>query len=120
LLEPHRCYLAEIDRLQAAGIVIHGLAHITGGGLLDNPPRIFPPGLGARLQRGSWPEPPVFGLIQRLGAVSAPEMFRVFNMGLGMLAVVSQEQAAAAQTAVPALLLVGQITQGASHVEIAE
>jgi len=118
LLEPHRCYLAEIDRLQAAGVVIHGLAHITGGGLLDNPPRILPPGLGARLQRGSWPEPPIFGLIQRLDDASMPEMFRVFNMGLGMLVIVSQEQAAAAQTAVPELLPVGQITQGAPRVEI--
>jgi phosphoribosylformylglycinamidine cyclo-ligase len=88
LLAPHRVYLQEIGRLLAEHVDIRGLAHITGGGLIDNPPRIFPDGLGARLLRGSWPEPPIFSLIQQLGEIDSQEMFHVFNMGLGMLMIV--------------------------------
>ncbi len=93
LLAPHRAYLAEVQRLQAAGITIKGLAHITGGGLLDNPPRIFPPGVAARLWRRSWPVPPIFWLIQRLGQIEEREMAHVFNLGLGMLVIVPPLQA---------------------------
>ncbi|MCD6288960.1 MAG: phosphoribosylformylglycinamidine cyclo-ligase, partial [Anaerolineae bacterium] len=93
LLAPHRSYLAEVRRLREAGIVIKGMAHITGGGLIDNPPRIFPEGVAARLHRGSWPIPPIFQLIQRLGEVSEEEMAHVFNLGLGMLLIVPAEQA---------------------------
>ncbi len=93
LLAPHRSYLDEVQRLRDAGIAIHGLAHITGGGLLDNPPRIFPPGVAARLWQGSWPIPPIFQLIQRLGQIEAYEMAHVFNLGLGMLVIVPAEQA---------------------------
>jgi phosphoribosylformylglycinamidine cyclo-ligase len=93
LLAVHRSYLEPVQRLLSAGITIHGLAHITGGGLVDNPPRIFPEGLAAVLHRGSWPEPPIFGLIQYLGEISDAEMFHVFNMGLGMLMVVPAEEA---------------------------
>jgi phosphoribosylformylglycinamidine cyclo-ligase len=92
LLAPHRAYLEPIRRLWQAGVQINGLCHITGGGLVDNPPRIFPTGVGAQLWRGSWPVPPIFGLIQQLGRVSEAEMFHVFNMGLGMLVVLAQEQ----------------------------
>jgi phosphoribosylformylglycinamidine cyclo-ligase len=81
-------YVLGNGRLLAAHVDIRGLAHITGGGLIDNPPRIFPDGLGARLQRGSWPELPIFSLIQQLGEIDSQEMFHVFNMGLGMLMVV--------------------------------
>ena len=77
-----------------AGVDIHGLAHITGGGLIDNPPRIFPDGLGAKLNLGSWPILPIFNLIQQLGSIPDAEMHHVFNMGLGMLVIVSPEQAA--------------------------
>ncbi len=85
LLAPHRCYLAEIRRLLRAGIVIKGLAHITGGGLIDNPPRILPDGAAIHLRGGSWPIPPLFQLIQRAGQIDAAEMAHVFNLGLGML-----------------------------------
>jgi phosphoribosylformylglycinamidine cyclo-ligase len=67
---------------------VRGLAHITGGGVIDNLPRIFADGIGAVVRRGSWPEPAIFNLIQTHGAVSSPEMFHAFNMGLGMLVVV--------------------------------
>jgi len=93
LLAPHRAYLAEVRRLWDAGIAIRGLAHITGGGLIDNPPRIFPHGIAARLRRDSWPIPPIFQLIQRLGQIDEHEMAHVFNLGLGMLAIVPAAQA---------------------------
>jgi phosphoribosylamine--glycine ligase/phosphoribosylaminoimidazole synthetase len=93
LLEPHRSYLAEVCRLWDAGIAIKGMAHITGGGLIDNPPRILPMGVAARLRWGSWIVPPIFQLIQRVGQVSREEMARVFNLGLGMLLIVSVDQA---------------------------
>ncbi|MEJ5198909.1 MAG: AIR synthase-related protein, partial [Anaerolineae bacterium] len=96
LLAPHRAYLVEVERLWATGITIKGLAHITGGGLLDNPPRIFPPGVAGRIRRASWPVPPIFQLIQRLGQIDEQEMAHVFNLGLGMLVIVSADQADAA------------------------
>ena len=102
LLAPHRAYLAEVQRLWAAGVAIHGLAHITGGGLLDNPPRIFPPAVAGRLRWGSWPIPPIFRLIQRLGQIDEREMAHTFNLGLGMLIITSADQADAALRALGA------------------
>jgi phosphoribosylformylglycinamidine cyclo-ligase len=110
LLAPHRAYLADVRRLWDAGIAIKGLAHITGGGLIDNPPRIFPTGVAARLRRGSWPVPPIFQLIQRLGQVDEHEMAHAFNLGLGMWVIVSTGQADAALHALGAdAWLVGEM-----------
>jgi phosphoribosylformylglycinamidine cyclo-ligase len=92
LLKPHRAYLNEISKLQAAGVTLKGMAHITGGGLIDNLPRIFPPGVAARIRRGSWPIPPIFQLMQRLGQVSQAEMARIFNLGVGMALVIPAAQ----------------------------
>jgi phosphoribosylformylglycinamidine cyclo-ligase len=69
--------------------VVHGIAHITGGGLHENLARVFPPGVGATIDRGSWPTPPVFTWLQELGDVDDDEMHRVFNMGVGLALVVS-------------------------------
>lgn len=102
LLVPHRSYLPVIGKLWAAGIGVKGLAHITGGGLIDNPPRILTEGVAMRIQVGSWPVPPLFQLIQRTGNVALAEMAHVFNLGLGMLAVVPAEQAAIALAALGA------------------
>jgi phosphoribosylformylglycinamidine cyclo-ligase len=77
------------------------MAHITGGGLIDNPPRILPAGVAARLRRGSWPVPPIFQLIRSAGAVDDAEMAHVFNLGLGMLLVVDAGQTPAALAALP-------------------
>jgi len=92
LLKPHRSYLKALDRLLETG-AIKGLAHITGGGLLDNIPRILPKGVAVEIDGGSWPVLPVFDLISRIGNVSRSEMFRTFNMGLGMVVVVSPSEA---------------------------
>jgi phosphoribosylformylglycinamidine cyclo-ligase len=69
--------------------IVHGIAHITGGGLIDNPPRILPEGCAIRLSRASWQVPPVFPWLQNLGGVSDDEMFRVFNMGIGLVLIVA-------------------------------
>ncbi len=92
LLEPHRCYLHDVERLREA-VQIKGMAHITGGGLVDNPPRMLPDGLRARFDWGSWPVPPIFSLIRRLAGISDEEMRRVFNLGLGMVLVVAPDDA---------------------------
>jgi phosphoribosylformylglycinamidine cyclo-ligase len=88
LLLPHRSYLKPLDDVLDKG-VIKGLAHITGGGLTDNIPRILPEGTGVRIDRRSWAVPPLFELLRRLGNVSDSEMYRTFNMGIGMVIVCS-------------------------------
>lgn len=93
LLAPHRPYLRELERLWAAGVEVRGMAHITGGGLIENPPRILPSGIAARIRRGSWPMPPLFAMIARDGGIDPIEMARVFNLGLGMLLFVPQAEA---------------------------
>ncbi|HEX8692797.1 MAG TPA: phosphoribosylformylglycinamidine cyclo-ligase [Longimicrobium sp.] len=95
LLRVHRSYLRPLLPLIERGVV-HGLAHITGGGLLDNVPRILPGGLDARFRRSTWEVPNVFRVLQREGGVDEREMFRAFNMGVGMVAVVPPEEAEAA------------------------
>lgn len=112
LLAPHRCYLAEVKRLQQAGLTIKGLAHITGGGLIDNPPRILPDGVAFHLHRGTWPIPPLFQLIQRAGRIDDHEMAHVFNLGLGMLVVVPADQANQALGLLGDAWLVGEAVAG--------
>jgi phosphoribosylformylglycinamidine cyclo-ligase len=86
LLLPHVSYLKPLDGLLDKG-VIKGLAHITGGGLTDNIPRILPENTAVRIERGSWRIPPLFELLRQLGNVSDAEMYRTFNMGVGMVIV---------------------------------
>lgn len=102
LLRVHRSYLAAVTSLREQ-VEIKGLAHITGGGILENLPRIFPAGCAARMEKGSWPVPAIFQLIAREGDVAEAEMYRVFNMGAGMLAVVSSADAARMPSRVEAL-----------------
>ncbi|HEX6851695.1 MAG TPA: phosphoribosylformylglycinamidine cyclo-ligase [Candidatus Polarisedimenticolaceae bacterium] len=96
LLAEHRSYLAPLAPCLDAGLV-RGLAHITGGGLTDNLPRILPQGTGARIDLGSWPVLPVYGFLQRHGRIADDEMYRAFNMGVGMVVVVAPEDAAAVE-----------------------
>jgi phosphoribosylformylglycinamidine cyclo-ligase len=113
LLAVHRSYLQPVQQLWEAGIQVRGLAHITGGGIIDNLPRILPDGIGAVIRRGSWPEPPIFGLIQSEGDIPNEEMFHVFNMGLGMLVIVSPEQAKLAKSILDNdIFSVGEIVTG--------
>ncbi len=93
-LEPHRAYVREVEALRQA-TEVRGLAHITGGGMAGNLPRALGEsrGLGARIEAGSWKEPGVFALIRTLGGVDEAEMRRVFNLGVGMCAVVPADEA---------------------------
>lgn len=118
LLAVHRSYLGAVRKLWRAEVDLHGLAHVTGGGAIDNLPRIFPDGIGAAIRRGSWSEPPIFGLIQRAGAITDDEMFHVFNMGLGMLLIVPPDQVDRVQHAVAEAVLVGEIIAGDGLVRI--
>ncbi|TMA28258.1 MAG: phosphoribosylformylglycinamidine cyclo-ligase [Deltaproteobacteria bacterium] len=95
LLEPTRIYVKDCLALREA-VQVHAFAHITGGGLPGNLPRVLPRGHRAVLRRGSWPVPPVFDRIQRAGNVAPDEMLRTFNLGVGMCAVVGKSDAASA------------------------
>lgn len=110
LLEPHACYLDPVQRLRAQ-VRVKGLAHITGGGLPGNIPRILPAGLGARIHRGRWPEPVIFSYLQPF--IPDGEMWRAFNMGIGMVAVIDADQAATAARALGGdASIVGEVVAG--------
>ncbi|ACO46358.1 phosphoribosylformylglycinamidine cyclo-ligase [Deinococcus deserti] len=89
---PHRSYLQAHAALESAGVDIRGMAHITGGGLVDNPPRVFPAGIGMRVDTSSWSVPPLFELIVREAQVERLEAFRALNMGVGFLFIVPAAQ----------------------------
>src|SRR5262249_3179382 len=99
LLAPHRCYLPVLQPLlQDSRQPIKGLIHITGGGFYENIPRVLPNNLGAQINLGSWPIPPLFQLIQQRGNVPNEQMYRVFNMGIGMILIVAPENLALVQS----------------------
>ena len=106
LLEPHRSYY---PLLEPALPLLKGMAHITGGGLYENVPRVLPDGLGALFHTSSWDVPPIFSLIQRAGNVSREEMFRVFNMGLGMVLVCDPQNVDDICRLVPEARVVGSV-----------
>ncbi len=92
LLQPTKIYARAVRSVLThykVKAVVHGIAHITGGGLFENLARILPVGVGVTIDRGSWTIPPVFNWLQQLGDVDADEMYRVFNMGVGLVLVVS-------------------------------
>ena len=97
LLEPTRIYVKQVMPIVEAGLV-KGMAHITGGGLVENLPRVLPEGVGAVLDKTAWQAPKVFDLIQAKGKVSEPEMMRTFNMGIGMALVVGSADVERVQT----------------------
>ena len=120
LLQPHRCYAAEVLALFAR-LRVHAVANITGGGLADNIVRVLPEGCRARLTR-TWPQPPVFAWLQRLGQVPTADMERTFNLGIGMAIVVAASDAAPAlrhfeEQGVPAFEI-GEIARGARGVDL--
>lgn len=120
LLRVHRCYLPQVEGALAAGVTINGLAHITGGGVIDNLPRILPQGVSARLTKGACPILPIFDLIQQTGNISDDEMYRVFNMGMGMLLVVPAEHAAKLASTLDGAYRVGDIINGDGAVILEE
>ncbi|MBS1799792.1 MAG: phosphoribosylformylglycinamidine cyclo-ligase [Acidobacteria bacterium] len=91
LMRVHRSYLAIVKKL-TNGDVVSGMAHITGGGITENLPRIFPKGVGAQVDLASWQVPPLFEHLQKLGNVERDEMLRTFNMGIGMIVVVPADK----------------------------
>lgn len=108
LLEPHRCYFNQIKPVLE---LVKGLAHITGGGFEGNVPRILPPGLVVYFRKGSWDIPPIFSLIQRQGNVVDAEMYRVFNMGVGMAVVCSPHDVSKLTGSIPEARIVGEVVK---------
>jgi phosphoribosylformylglycinamidine cyclo-ligase len=106
LLEPHRCYYPQLKPLLP---LIKGLAHITGGGIGGNLSRILPKGLGAEINKKAWGKPPIFNLIQKKGNIEEAEMYRVFNMGIGMIIVCSPQQSDKVMAALPQSKAIGKI-----------
>jgi len=121
LLAPHRCYIGAVLPLLEE-FDVHAIAHITGGGIHDNLPRVLPADCQAFVERRTWTPAPIFPLIQDLGNVPDAEMFRTFNMGIGMILVVSAEQAA---DIVERLIesgenaaVIGHIARGSNEVQV--
>jgi phosphoribosylformylglycinamidine cyclo-ligase/phosphoribosylamine--glycine ligase/phosphoribosylformylglycinamidine cyclo-ligase len=110
LLAPHRSYFnvlyPHLDKVKA-------LAHLTGGGFIENIPRVLPENLGAEIHLGSWQVPPLWKLIQETGNISTEEMYRVFNMGIGMVALVDKSVAADFQTSISEpTSVIGELVEG--------
>jgi phosphoribosylformylglycinamidine cyclo-ligase len=123
LLRVHRSYLHSLLPLLGRDS-IHALAHITGGGLLENIPRVLPADLAARIDLGSWTVPTVFGVLQRAGGIEQAEMFRTFNMGIGMVAIVAAADADAVLAELRAAgedaSVVGEIVPGNNDVILSQ
>ena len=115
LLEPHRCYYHELKPLLP---YIKGMAHITGGGLEGNVPRVLPQGLGTRFETGAWAAPPIFELIQKQGSVDRDEMYRVFNMGIGMVVICAQENVNRLTNALPEAGVIGEVIKQEGKVRV--
>jgi len=112
LLEPHRGYYNQLKPLLP---LVKGMAHITGGGLVDNVPRVLPPGLAARFRSQSWTVPPIFRLIQQRGNVDRPEMYRVFNMGIGMVLICAPDNVAQLTGSMPEARVIGEVVKQAGE-----
>jgi len=120
LMKTHRSYLHVIQKLVAAGLT-NGMAHITGGGITENLPRILPKGTAAQVELGSWPVLPIFEHLRELGQVSQDEMMRTFNMGVGLIAVIPAAKFTRAKTlldrAEEKFFVVGRIVKGEKRVQ---
>jgi phosphoribosylformylglycinamidine cyclo-ligase len=112
LLAVHRSYLGDVDQLWKVGVVVKGMAHITGGGLLENIPRTLPGGTGVQIRRGSWPVPPIFDFLVKEADVDEQEAFRVFNMGVGMVLVIAPDELTRVRTILPESDVIGEVVAG--------
>ncbi len=116
LLAPHRSYFPVVYSLLSS---VKALAHITGGGFIENIPRVLPDHLDAKIQIGSWPVPPLWNLIQQNGNISAEEMYRVFNMGIGMVIIADKIKAAEIQEWIPErTFVIGELVEGNKKVQL--
>ena len=119
LLEPHRSYLDLLTPALDAGLV-KALAHITGGGLPENLPRVLPDGVGAEVRLGSWPVPPLFRLVQELATeLDAHELHRTLNMGVGMVIVCAPADVPDVQASIPEpTWVIGRLVAGPRSVTL--
>ncbi len=115
LLEPHVCYYNQLQPLLPR---IRGMAHITGGGLIDNVPRVLPDGLAARFDAKKWDVPPIFTLIQKKGNVARDEMYHVFNMGVGMAVICAPQDAAGLAAGLPGAGIIGEVVKQAGDARV--
>lgn len=119
LMKPHKSFLNSVRELRKK-ITVHGLVHITGGGFYDNIPRVLPKGVSVQINKGSWHVPSVFTMIQEKGSVSDEEMHRVFNMGIGMMAIVEEKDKDLAIESLKAsgerVFLIGKVIAGDNKV----
>ena len=121
LLMPHINYTKHVLETLNADINLNGIIHITGGGLLENIPRVLPKGMAVEINRGSWPSLPVFDLMQSIGNVDETEMFRSFNMGIGMVFVAHPDEISNIKKALNGLssmFLLGSVVSGNKDVII--
>lgn len=115
LLRPHRSYLPVLGEVIDSGTV-KALAHITGGGLPENLPRILPDGIDAQVRLGSWPVPPLFGLVREVAALDTHELYRTLNMGIGMVVVCSPADVDRVQTLIPEpTWVIGELVAAPAH-----
>lgn len=121
LLEPHRCYAQSVLPV-LEGFTVKGMAHITGGGFYDNIPRTLPADCSVTVDRRLWQVPPIFQLIQELGSVPEPEMYRTFNMGIGYVIIADRTEAmqiiSALTEAGETAGLIGEVHRGPHEVDI--
>jgi len=115
LLEPHLCYYNQLKPLLP---LVKGMVHITGGGFIDNVPRVIPEGLAVHFDSKKWAVPPVFPLIQRLGKVDRDEMYHVFNMGIGMVVICAPESVSKFTSQLPEVKVIGEIQKGAGEARV--
>ena len=117
LLEKHTSFLKPLENLLDSGR-IRGLVHITGGGFLENIPRILPDGVAVEITRGTWTELPIFGLMQSLGNVADAEMFRTFNMGIGMIVICTEEDKEFLKDNLGECFEIGRVVEGNKEIKI--
>ena len=123
LLTPHTNYTNHILTIIDNGIDIHGLAHITGGGIIENIPRVLPEDCSVEIRRGSWPALPVFNTMQSIGNVDHEEMYRTFNMGIGMVVIVDAAEITKVKNSLKNLsevYRIGSVIQGKRRIRISD
>ena len=122
LLKPTRIYVRSVRSLMDCGVSIHGISHITGGGLYENVPRMMPQGLTARINVSSIPQLPIFAIIQQAGKIPTRDMYNTFNMGVGMILAVPRDQVGDAMNILvqtgERVSVIGQVFQGDEGVEV--